>query len=467
MPHSLTSPSPQEQTASSNFLAEASPASSPSDLPVVRSSAPTEQEWSHAAQNSLDALPHVWTRGLLYLLVLIAAAGLPWASLSKVDETGSARGRLEPKGRAFRLDAPVAGTVTKVLVREGQRVKRGQPLLELDTELLRKDLEQAIAKLNGQENRLSQLELVQNQVVVATRTQRLQNQAQIAEQSAQIDQIRQRLSFQQNARTLAQERFARTLTNVDRQQWLHEQGVVSQATLEEKQILALESQQQFEQSRTDFQQTQTELQKQQSAYDRIVYTGKLTLAESEKQVEELRAQIADLNAEIAQTHNQIQALQLQIQQRLLKAPADGTIFELPIDRPGAVVQPSQLIAQVAPEKTPFVLRAQMPSRESGFLRLGAAVKLKFDAYPFQDYGVVQGRLSRISPSSKVVDTPQGQMEVFEIEVALEQNALEAQNRRIPLNPGQTATAEVIIRQRRVIDFVLDPFRQLGAGGLKL
>ena len=102
----------------------------------------------------------------------------------------------------------------------------------------------------------------------------------------------------------------------------------------------------------------------------------------------------------------------------------------------------------------------------GFLQIGLPVKIKFDAYPFQDYGVVQGLLSRISPNSKIVQTGQSQQEIFELEIELVQSYIQAPNQQIALTPGQTATAEVIIRQRRVIDFFLDPFKQLQKGGVR-
>jgi len=152
---------------------------------------------------------------------------------------------------------------------------------------------------------------------------------------------------------------------------------------------------------------------------------------------------------------------------VFRAPTEGTIFQLPIQRAGTVVQPGQMIAQIAPKGAVLVFKAQMPIPESGFLRQGMPVKLKFDAYPFQDYGVVQGHLRWISPDSKPMQTAQGQLETFELEIALEKTYIQTQNKRVVLNPGQTATAEVIVRQRRLIDFILDPFKKLQKGGLEL
>jgi hemolysin D len=144
---------------------------------------------------------------------------------------------------------------------------------------------------------------------------------------------------------------------------------------------------------------------------------------------------------------------------------NGTIFQLPIQNPGAVVQPGTLVAQIAPQGAKMVLRSQIASQDMGFLKVGLPVKVKLDAYPFQDYGVIPGRLTWIAPDSKVVQAGQTQREVFELEIELAQPYIEAGDKRIQLTPGQTATAEVVVRQRRVIDFLTDPFKQLQKGGL--
>ncbi|KYC40637.1 hypothetical protein WA1_23620 [Scytonema hofmannii PCC 7110] len=80
---------------------------------------------------------------------------------------------------------------------------------------------------------------------------------------------------------------------------------------------------------------------------------------------------------------------------------------------------------------------------------------------------MEGKLRWISPDSKVVETAQEKVENFELEIELPQTYIQTENKRLALTPGQTATAEVIVRQRRIVDFVLDPFKKLQKGGLKL
>ncbi|MGL4617571.1 MAG: HlyD family secretion protein [Chroococcidiopsis sp.] len=427
----------------------------------------SDRDWSYDTQELLDTLPRVWTRGLLYLLVFFAGIILPWSMLAKVDETGSARGRLEPKGKTVRLDAPVTGAVAEIEVKEGQFVKAGQTLLALESEEMLAQLQQARAKLEGQLDRLPQVELIKNQLKMTALTQRQQSKAQAAGQQAQIHQNQQQIDFHKTEIDSAKQLLAKDRSTVQRFRQLRQSGVISGLQLDEAERTMIDNQQRLIKAKSDIQQAQNELKKQQSTYESTLREGELAVMESERSIKEVQAQITDLQAEIAQSRQQIESLLFQLQQRVLRAPIDGTIFQLPIQRAGAVVQPGDTIAQIAPKGTSLVVRAQMASPESGFLRLGLPVKIKFDAYPFQDYGVVEGRVSWISPDSKTQETNQGRIESFELEITPQQPYIQTANKRIAIKPGQTATAEVVIRQRRVIDFILDPFKKLQAGGLEL
>ncbi|AFY78106.1 type I secretion membrane fusion protein, HlyD family [Pleurocapsa sp. PCC 7327] len=433
--------------------------------------------WSASTKELLDTLPQVWTRGLLYFLVVFVALALPWAMLSKVDVTSSAKGRLEPKGETTRLDAPVNGVVGAIKVREGQQVKAGQRIVELKSDIERAQLQEAQARLKGFADKLTQLKLLKNQLQMSARTQRKQNRAQASEQLELINQTQQKINFNKTAIASAKELVAKDREVVKRYRDLRQKGVVSGYQLDEAERQLIQNRQNLRQAQSELEQNQTEFKKQQSARDKIVRQGELAIIEVEKQIKELNSQLDDTRSQIAQTQNQIKSLQYRQQQSAIDTPIDGTIFQLTVSHPGAVVQPGQAIARIAPKGTPLVLKAQISSKDSGFLRVGKPVKIKFDAYPYQDYGIVLGRISWISPDSKAASAQmdnaapasqaQNQEEAFEMEIALDRDYIEAANKRIPLTPGQTATAEVIVRQRRLIDFLLDPFRKLQKGGLDL
>jgi hemolysin D len=477
----------------------------------------TRDDWSMVTKDLLDALPAVWTRGLLYFLVFFTGIILPWSIFAKVDETGMARGKLEPKEKIVELDAPVSSTVETINVKEGEIVKAGQILVELESNVIGADLKQIEEKQAGLLNRLTQLELLQNHLLLSLRTQQQQNQAQQLEKQSQVEQARQNLDTLKTLyRTQKEEKLAQldqakqaieainaayrlvevTLAGAQEKASRYEKafghGIISKDRLQDIELQVKENQERLvqagseaeqaqsrlkeqqsnydtliQQAESEIEQAQLSLQEQQRSYQSLVHSGKLALLKTEEQLKDLETQITTLKAEIAESKSQIASLQFQLKQRVLKAPISGTVFDLPISSAGAVVQSGEKIIKIAPENSPLVLRAQMSPTESGFLRLGMPVKIKMDAYPFQDYGVLAGRVNWFSPDSKIRKTAMDNQETFELEIELERAYLLGHNKIIPLIAGQTATAEVIVRQRRLIDFVLDPFKKLQKGGLEL
>jgi hemolysin D len=519
-PHSVASASRNGEAiaAPSGIAAIVPTSSSEAVVPIQSESTPiTEQSWTFATQELMDALPHVWSRGLLYVLLILVATVLPWAMFSKVDETGSARGQLVPKAYTLDIAAPTAGTVVAVRAKEGQSVEKGQVLLELDAALQRSDLQQTLDKLEGQKNRFTQLTQLQTQLVSTLNTQQLQNQAQALEKQAQIDQAQdnlgtarrstplqesekyaqveqaqQTLDAAQRNYGLAQKRSQKEANEVQRYRTLAQQGAVAQIQVIEAERKADESDQAMEGAIAAVSQAEKRLKEQQSSYRRLQEqlqsdqtqsqsrlnekqnnqrsleeSAKLALLETQKQLKDAEGQMKVLKTEMAQTQTQIQTLTRQIQERTIVAPEKGTLFQMPIKTAKTYLQTGQLVAQIAPQGSPLTLRAQMPSQNSGFLKVGQPVKLKFEAYPFQIYGIVPGHLVSVSPSSKTIETPQGKVQVFDIEVAPERTEIRGNGKSISLTAGQAVTAEVIVRQRRVIDFLLDPFKQLQQDGLQL
>jgi HlyD family secretion protein len=475
------------------------------------------REWFYGTEELLDALPRVWTRSLLYTLAGFAFIVLPWSMVSRIDETGSAKGRIEPKGATQKLDSRSGGSVIAVRVKEGDTVRTGQILLELESDVLRTDLQQAEAKLSGLQNQQTQLELLKNQLQLAISVQEQQNKSQELEKIAQINQARQNLdakqssynlqklekqslvnqaqqqiSTSQNDQKSAQSRLTIDSRQVERFSQLVNDGAVSVNQIDQLQKEEQESKRLYEKAQSDVKQAELRLgeeqsryqttinqlesdikqaklrlQEEQSSYQSVINAGKLAVLRTQEQFKSLQTQISDARSQIAQTRSQITSLKLQLGQKIVRSPVDGMIFELPVSKPGEVLQPGQRIAQIAPKNVGFVLKANMPSQESGFLKVGMPVKMKFDAYPFQEYGIVQGRVNWISPDTKVQQTPQGNLESFELEISLDKPYIQNGNQRIQLSPGQTATAEVIVRQRRVIDFILDPFKKMQKGGMEL
>ena len=485
-----------------------------------------ENEWAESTREVIETLPRVSLRVLLYVLLNLIAVAIPWALFAKVDEIGAAKGRLEPQGKVVRLDSPVSGTVMSIDVKEGEQVAAGQSLIQLESDLVKTELQQQQQKLTAQQNQLERLESLKDQQLVSLRGQEQQNQAQqfekqalidqaqqtflaakatynsqIAEKAALVDQAKEAIAASESDQQMAQIRQEMAQEKVIRYQEAYEQGVISQERLLEAQKESKEAQESLNrtaaeiaqaksryqeqhngsekmvrQTSAEIAQAELRLQEQQRGYSALVKANNLTLLKGKEELKNTEAQIVTLKGELAQTESVISGLNYQLKQRVLYAPVAGTVFQLPISKPGAVVQPGQNIAQLAPHDSPLILRARMSSSESGFLEVGLPVKVKFDAYPFQDYGIVPGSLTWISPDSKVArnspmssPNPENKEpgEFYELEIELAQNFIQSGDRQIMLTPGQTATAEIIIRQRRLADIFIAPFKSLQKGGIQL
>jgi hemolysin D len=496
------------------------------------SSSPTETQlpsapgWSSSTQELLNTFPQVWSRGLLYLLVMFMAIGLPWTILARIDETGTARGKIEPKEKTLTIDAAVSGKVTEVQVKEGQQVKAGQELLAIESAAITSQLQQQREKLAGLKNQLIQLESLKDRHLQGISSQKRQNQAQIIEQQVKLQQAQQsiaslqalsnpqkqekRASLEQAQKAiktsqavykLAQIRFRAAKEKVPRYRQVYRDGAISQDRLLETTQLANEAQQELakanaeldtaksglkeaqnsyqtllEQQTAGNKQAKLRLSEEQGNYNSLLQTNHLALLQNQEKLKDTEAKIATLNGEIAQTASQMKSSQFELKQYSIKAPVAGTIFQFPIQNAGTTVQEGDTVAAIAKgikqdsSKSSLVLRAKMPSSETAFLKTGLPAKIKLDAYPFQDYGIVEGRVSWISPDSKIADQQQStqqQAEFFELEIILAQASINTAGKPIPINPGQTASAEIVIRQRRLIDFFLEPFQKLRKGGLEL
>lgn len=487
---------------------------SPAQLPAVITEA---EDWSGATKDLLDGLPQIWTRGLLYCLLLGTCIILPWSILTKVDQTGTARGRLEPRDKVVELDAPVAGKVQAINVKEGEKVKKGAILVELGSEIVNSELEQLQEKLSGQQMKLTELKSMENQAedTLDTTVQENQSrqsekgsqqaqaeqslntlkalyQSQKGEKLAQIDQVKEEINASSAALKEAELTLSGSQEKARRYKAVFKEGVISQDLFLEAQQKAKENQERRAQASSAVAQAKSKLREQQNSYQNLIKqseseiaqaslrieeqqsggqtigaTGRLSVLQTKERIKDLESQVTALETEIVQTEKQIKSIQFQLSQRQLLAPADGVVFHIPARGKGSVVQPGEKMVEIAPENSNLILTAQMPPTDSGFLKKGMPVKVKFDAYPFQDYGISDGKLISSSPDSKEIETPQGTQEVYELRVELEKPYIVDGKKRIALTAGQTATADVIIRQRRVIDFFIDPFRKLQKDGVKL
>ena len=482
---------------------------------------PSLQEWTDVTQDLVNTLPQVWSRGLVYVFLLFVVGLIPWSYFTRLDEVVVTQGTLAPKGQTIRLDAPVEAKVINIFVQEGEQVKANQPLIEFQSDQVETELQQTQALLSGQINQLSQQELLKNQILASIQVQNQQFQAQSLEKQAQVTQAEQALDAS-TIRTPIQlsEKFAQVeqaiaalnsakrkvqlidssyqaeLEEVQRYKSLLNQGAIPSIQLVEAQRRASEIQRQKSDAQAEVALAQKRLQEQRRSHENLKqqlkaekqqaktrvdeqlggkatlrHSGDLAISQSREQLKDVETRITELASQITQSRNQIKALQAQQKQRIVYAPKSGTVFQLPIQHPGAVVRPGQLVTQLAPNDAKLVLRGVVPNKDIGLMKVGLPVKLKFDSFPFENFGLVAGQVSWISPNgtatgqetSDSANPSGGNNSGFTIEVSLDQSFMETSDQKIPFKAGQSASAEIVVRQRRVVDLFLDPFLEFQKG----
>jgi HlyD family secretion protein len=408
-----------------------------------------------------------------------------------------------------------------VEVKEGDKVKKGQIIAEIDTTIAQKEVERLQQSLNANYIELIQKRGVLDRLNLQEDTQKAIAEAKekaqlsaIALAESKLDTIRQLLREQQTQTSAYRSRreqlqplsgeAGRRSAQLEEEKKAHQEratrlkplaadGAISQEMLfqaeqslretEQKitvsqlqeinnaqeqifqasqSLLDLESR--ITQNKGELAKTYQEISQIQAELRRERAEAKAVQLETNKQKALSELEIAQINARIQENKTLLAKAEGQLRQKYLTAPVDGVILTLHLKKSGEVVQAGQTLAEVAPEGVPLVLLAELPNREAGFVKPGLTAQVKIDAFPYQDYGVISGKVNKISTDTK----PNEDLgEIYQVEILLDRNSPSQIQESPAFKPGQTGTAEIIIRRRRIIDVLLEPLKKLQQDGLTL
>ncbi|MGF1521513.1 MAG: HlyD family type I secretion periplasmic adaptor subunit [Leptolyngbyaceae cyanobacterium] len=425
---------------------------------------PTTPHWSPAVQSTLDQPPASFPRRLILGGLCFISLAMVWAYIGQVEEIGHAKGQLIPKGEVFKVHPTTMGRVAVLTIDEGQPIEAGQIIAELETTFEANEIERLEDALTADQIQLAQRETLLERIELEERTNAEIAAANIRAHEAAIAQAEAHIRVSRQLHSQLQHDVAASEIRVERIKPSVEQGGISQEyffsaeqTLRDRQQNLTQQQGEIERSTTEITQLQAELDQKRAEADKVQH-------EIQQQAQRLAVEITELEADITEKERLLARAEAELAQRFLYAPVDGTISSISVNNVGEVVQPGQTIAEIAPEGAPLVLSAFLPDKEAGFVEIGMPVQVKFDAYPFQDYGIISGQVTSIA-SDAIVDEKLGT--VYRLEVTLERSHVEDDGKTIPFKAGQTADADIVIRKRRVIDILLDPIRKLKVSGIDL
>ena len=412
----------------------------------------TAQDYLNAdLARAVRRAPPKYSRLLAGGVCVLVTSIITWAALSKVDEVATAQAEVIPSSRVQPVKALAGGLIEEIKVAEGQQVDAGDPLVELDPTLSEAEFQRLQRQVALAENTLARLEAectgstqpgnpLQNQLL-ASRLQQFEAQREIANAEA---------NRQAGAVKAAQadlERFENTLVIArDKQASYAKLAAVGAAP------------------RLDYLDAQNEvasLQKQIAGQKQIVYQAQQSYAAAEAAATRLMAdrqneiltQIEQQQKELESLRGQLTQAEEQRQRETITAAVDGTVYNVKVVEAGANVQAGEELLSLLPAGAPLILEAKVLGRDERFVRPGMPVKVKLETFDYQEFGLLEGTVESISPNA-ITDLEA--KPVYLTRIKLEKSSMTIQGEEISLTPGMPATAEIVIRQKTVLRFLLNP-----------
>ena len=388
-------------------------------------STPTNQRGSIELESEMMPQdPPAWIiRSAGWVLLGAFLFGLLLAIVMRLPETVQCPFILVPATGADPIQAAHQGVISRVSVSEGQTVSKGEELF-----VLRSD---EIHTLDTEFRTLT--EDLRTKEEGLTRTD-LAYKAQRNIKLAEIEQARSEVKFRENHSKTSKEL-------VGRMEKLAHEGGMSEVELIKMRLDAAGSEKDLSVAQRTLQQTNLERERMEADYAKL-------RGEQEAEIQKLKLRTSALKADLENA-----------QQNLLtvRSPYDGVVISLEQRTVGSVVGQGQVLCQLAQQKAE--LHARLVLKEAGFPKLAIAQKVRyfFEAFPYQRYGALNGKLDWISPSA--ITSSDGPR--FVALASLEKTAIPgSKGQSLPLRVGMKGEAHIIIGGRTLIEYAFEPVRQL-------
>ncbi len=467
-------------------------------------------EFMPAALELQETPPNPLVRWLAWTLITLFILTLLWAIFGKVDVVASAEGKIIPGSRVKQIQPLDKGVIKAIHVKEGQYVKEGDPLIELDRTItaadqarMQQELHNASLNLAGSEalqaliadqqntaeknsqqpknqqhqkihQRINQhkkpvaaseLALVIDEKLTLSASEILLHQQKTWEQwqqyQAQLSSLHSALTKAQSEKIANLEtikKLEQTLPMVTKRATalhsLYQKNMASEA-----EYLELE-QQRIE--RTQDLATQQQIQQQLIA----------AINEAQQQINALKADTSSkLLAQIADSRNQLATITEELvkardmnDKQILYAPVSGYVQQLAVNTIGGVVTEAQQLMIVVPEEENLEVQVMLGNQDIGFVQSDMSAEIKIHTFPFTKYGLIDATVTHISDDA-ILDEKLGL--VYAMHLKMHKSTIRVEAKDVKLIPGMAVTAEGKTIQRRVIEYYLSrllKYKQVGNRG---
>jgi hemolysin D len=421
-----------------------------------------------------ESPPERLPRAIIYTVGTLCLVLIVWAMFGKLDIVASAEGHLVPQTYVKIVQPADAGIVQDILVKEGESVKVGQILMRMDTGLAKAD-EQTIktelalkslqlrridAELAGTELKVQAGDPpdLLRQVTAQFRDRRRSYLDTLAQQQEAQRKAEHEYDSAQEVMTKLREVTPILKQQADAYAHLGKDGFAGQVMVRDKQREYVEKSQDFR------------------AQDATVASLRAAVAQARLQSSQIASRYrSDLQNERVDAEGQYQKLQqdwIKNEHKSslleLRATQAGIVNALATHTVGAVVAPGTVLLSIVPDKEPLVAEVMVRNDDVGFVLLKQRVKVKLVAYPFEQYGMLEGTVIHIGPDANEA-SGQGKAgtdkadvaggSTYRALVALDSQALRAGDDKLKLVPGMQVIAEIRQGRRTVMEYLLSPVKK--------
>ena len=421
-------------------------------------------------QRPPSPLPRMVLRGVLLLVVLM----LVWAYFGRLDIVAVTEGKLVPVSYLKIVQPSEAGIVREIAITEGQAVVKDQLLIRMDANLSEADstaLQNALqhkslelrrieAELSNQPFKLQPSDSVElfNRIYAEYQSNRRALDDDIAAENATLQKAHSDLAATQEV----QRKLEQTLPSYIQQEAAYDKlvkkGFAGSLMGQEKQRERIEAEQNLRAQEFNSKSLQASIQQSQKRINQVRSDSRQKL-EAERVA--IYAEHQRLEQEWAKQSHKNSLLEL-------KAPQAGIVKDLATHTPGTVVSPGTVLMTLVPNNEALQAEVWLKNEDAGFVHVGQSVKVKLSAYPFQKYGMIDGKVMQVSAdatdrsaANTQNNTEQNQPTsntqlAYRTIVQLSTQQLEIEQDRLKLAPGMQVSAEIKLADQTVMEYLLSP-----------
>ena len=456
--------------------------------------------------------PLIWSRAILWTLVALTSLSVIWAMLAKIDVVVSATGKLQPQGTVREIQSPVAGVIDKILVKDGEIVKRGAVLICLNPQVtdaqilslqsvrdsLRREADYYLKVMkDGADPRvLAGVDTVLPPEMLALARDRASLLAENRLFQAKVNQSEEGIDLVPSHKLLfeaAEKDRSQRLRDASLQKEERERGMLGSQTqlvqMEKVLTNSIEIFQAYESlvkngsvSKVDYLQRQSDVLRATNEIEKLklnIDALRIEIAKSDEELQSIATryrkdalegqqknnqQISEIDARLSKAvvgnQQRLSEIESQLAELTTKrgyqevtAPADGIVFDHQKIRPGAVVTVSEILLKLVPSEE---LEAEvfLTNKDIGLVRERMAADVRIDSFPYREFGDVPGELIAIS-SDAMPPSPTIQYYSFPAKIRLEKQAIIVRGKPVKLQSGMAVTVNIRVRKRSVMSIFLE------------